>query len=134
MRDETPLIKRVNHDFGGGIFLYPVLIRRTDTVTVKSDTLTLFCSTQSSRLMYSVCFPHVYFCKNSRWIFNLLHVSKCYMQLFKMKLKWASFPVNVETEGDELRRQLLFSFLVFLIFEPEERHTQLLFKALNDFL
>ena len=56
------------------------------------------------------------------------------MQLFKIKLKWASFPVDVETEGDELHRQLLFSVLVFLIFEPEKRHTQLLFKALNDFL
>lgn len=51
-----------------------------------------------------------------------------------LKLKWASFPVDVETEGDELCRQLLFPILVFLIFEPEKRDTHLLFKALNNLL
>lgn len=71
-------------------------------IIVKSYTLQLLCSTQSSRLTYSVCFPHVYFCKNNTWIFNLLHVSKRYIGSFKINLKWAFFPVKVETESDEL--------------------------------
>lgn len=37
-----------------GIFLHPVLIWRTDTVTVKSDPVSFFCPTQSSRLTYPV--------------------------------------------------------------------------------
>lgn len=35
-----------------GIFLQPVLIWRTVTVTIKSDPVSLFCSTQSSRLTH----------------------------------------------------------------------------------
>lgn len=86
-----------------GIFLHTV-VRRTATVTIKQYTFKLFCLTKHRRLTYSVYFFQVYFYKNSIWIFNLFHTSKCYIWSFKIQLNWAFFHVNIEiyNYNDEL--------------------------------